>query len=131
MRQNRREKLLGGAKHLGVFLCLYVVTAGLDALASPGYLYLFGWTTHSTYLGLWLFSPVLALLGKDIWAWFVTWGNVLAVMAGQFLGDWIEGMLPEDPYGTRLHTGFLIWLGLVLVSILAGGFVQWRRERSK
>ena len=105
MLQKLKEKLFGCAKHLGVFACLYLVTAGLDALVTgtvePKGLYLFGWTTHESYWGLWLLSPVLVLLGQNVWARFVTGGNVLAVIVGQFVGDWVEKTLPPDPYGTR------------------------------
>lgn len=135
MSKKLKKKLICVLCHLGVFVCLYLVTAGMNALAtsiSPTeYLYLFGWTTHESYWGLWLLSPVLVLLGQNVWAWFVTGGNVLAVLCGQFLGDWIEGMMPPDPYGTRLHSGFLIWAGLVLVSILLGGFVQFYHSESQ
>lgn len=135
MKKGFLEKGKRIALHLGVFVCLYLVTAGLDALVSgtvePKGLYLFGWTTHNFYCGLWLLSPALVLLGQNVWARFVTGGNVLAVLCGQFLGDWIKGMLPPDPYGTRLHPGFLIWVGLMLVSVVLGGFVQFYRNESK
>lgn len=134
MLQKLKEKLFGCAKHLGVFACLYLVTAGLDALVTgtvePKGLYLFGWTTHNFYCGLWFLSLVLVLLGQNVWARFVTGGNVLAVIVGQFVGDWVEKALPPDPYGTRLHAGFRFWAVLVLVSIFLGGVAQWLRRKA-
>ena len=135
MSKNVKKKLIRVLYHLAVFGCLYLVTAGMNALAtsiSPtAYLYLFGWTTHNTYWRLWLLSLALVLLGQNVWARFVTGGNVLAVIVGQFVGDWVEKALPPDPYGTRLHAGFRFWAVLVLVSIFLGGIAQWYRGKSK
>ena len=129
------KKLRRMACHLGVFICLYLVTAGLNALVKatvePKGLCLFDWTTHERYWGLWILSLLLVLAEQDIWARFVTGGNMLAVLAGQIIGDLVEASLPADLYETRLYAGCLIWAGMVLLSILLGGLVQWWHDRDQ
>lgn len=53
-------------------------------------LYLFEWTSRNFYCGIWSLCLILILCQKPLPAFFVTAGNIIGVVIGQFLGDLIR-----------------------------------------
>ncbi|HHV09624.1 MAG TPA: hypothetical protein GXX75_05000 [Clostridiales bacterium] len=112
-----------------------LAVTGLLAFTALNKEYLFQWAAHN-----WKFSLVLAavalvliLFNKQFVSAFMTAGIVLGIFAGSFIGNIIkdlnvakitEGMKPEEIYRLRHHPGFEIWMGIILLSILAGIIIQ-------
>lgn len=110
--------------HASVFLLLYfvsVVSNELALLSDPAGLYLLGWTTHNRYWYIWVISLALALCGFDVMAWTITVGNVIGVVVGQLLGDYLHQFrdLKELAF-SGVHPGFRIWITCVVASFLIG-----------
>ena len=94
-------------------------------------LYLFEWTSRNFYCGIWSLCLILILCQKPLPAFFVTAGNIIGVVIGQFLGDLIrtenikkitDTMNPQQIYELHNHPGVPLWL-LVIVLFLVLGLI--------
>ncbi len=109
--------------HAAVWALLFLASWIIHAIAKgflgqTGGLYLLGWTTHNLYWGFWVLPILLAALGRNLWAWSITWGNLIGVLLGQTLGEYLEALDVDNLMD--FHKGFQIWIGCVLLGIVAG-----------
>lgn len=97
--------------------------------------YLFGWAAHNWqfYLFLSVSALLLIVFNKQIVSVYMTLGIVVGIFAGNYLGNSIkeyseekivEGMKAEEIYRHQHHPGFEIWIGIILLSIICGIFIQ-------
>lgn len=97
--------------------------------------YLFGWAAHNWrfYFILGTIALLLVFLKKTMVSISMTAGIILGIFIGNFLGNAIkmnnknkiiEGMSMEERYRLSHHSGFEIWMGIILLSIVGGCVVQ-------
>lgn len=107
-----------------VFGLLYILSRTLLANV-----YLFEWTARHYYLLLWVAALALGFSKAKILSYSITLGNLVGLVIGQLLGDFIVAQrvaqLPPDvggstQYWANYHHGVLIWLIVVLAFFLAG-----------
>ena len=112
----------------GSFLILYwISTFFLQDVDLPD------WTAQNHYLYLWIAPIVLDLLDLHWVSVSISLGNLAGVIFGQVIGDFIvrinlaritPEMAPGQAQQLRTHPGFWIWLGMILLFILAGILLQ-------
>ena len=92
-------------------------------------LYLFEWTSRNFYCGIWSLCLILILCQKPLPAFFVTAGNIIGVVIGQFLGDLIrtenikkitDTMNPQQIYELHNHPGVPLWLLVIVLFLILG-----------
>jgi hypothetical protein len=97
--------------------------------------YLFGWAAHNWKFYLFLSSIALLFLflNQRLVSLLMTIGIAIGIFMGNYLGAWInryneskivEGMTAEEVYRLRHHPGFEIWIGVILLFIVIGFFLQ-------
>lgn len=117
-----------------IFLLLYFIS--MFILDSR--FYLFRWTADNRYLYIWVLITILTVFDKEYIALFLTVGNIVGVIAGQFLGDYIEivnlgritpEMTDEMIWSSGLmhHRGFEIWITALIIALIAG--IIWQRSK--
>ena len=116
----------------GSFLILYLISAFFLQDV-----YLPDWTAQNHYLYLWIAPIVLDLLDLNWVSVSISLGNLAGVIFGQVMGDFIvrihtakitPEMSPGQAQQLRTHPGFLIWLGMILLFILAGILLHKRHQ---
>jgi len=116
--------------HGGVFVALYLFSIHILDRS----FYLFGWTADMWYAFLWIPVLLLVIGGKLILARSLTIGNIIGIIVGQFLGDFIirrnELRISEytpvyEEWSLLGHRGIHIWL-LTLFIFFLGGVVYSR-----
>ena len=90
-------------------------------------------TSRNFYCGIWSLCLILILCQKPLPAFFVTAGNIIGVVIGQFLGDLIrtenikkitDTMNPQQIYELHNHPGVLqILLERYAYSEIGGTFI--------
>ena len=112
----------------GSFLILYLISTFFLRNV-----YLPGWTAQNHYLYLWVAPFFLDLSGYHWVSVSISLGNLAGVIFGQVMGDFIvrinlakitPEMAPGQAQQLRTHPGFWIWLGMILLFILAGILLQ-------
>jgi hypothetical protein len=86
-------------------------------------MYLFEWTARNSYCYIWIIIILLTFANKIIYAISLGIANILGIVAGQFVGDWINiqniqkitpYMGEEEKYHLQSHPGFNIWFYTIL-----------------
>lgn len=118
----------------GSFLILYLVSTFFLRDV-----YLPEWTADNRYLYLWVAPIFLDLLEYHWVSVSISLGNLAGVIFGQVIGDFIvrmntakitPEMLPGQAQQLRTHPGFLIWLGVVVLFIIAGIVLQKNHQEN-
>jgi hypothetical protein len=119
-------------KSIAVFLLLQLMVFAIAYSVSVTVfkdIYLPGWTAHNRYLYVWVLVIVLTVLKKPIISAALTLGNVLGLLIGQTLGDFLRNMQmqkitadmePGDVAMLSQHNGWFIWICTILVFLTAG-----------
>lgn len=111
-----------------VYLLLYILSRTI--LSDR---YLFEWTSRHWYLGICLIAVLLVFFKKQVVAVAMTVGNLVGVLFGQTVGNYIQLENVEkityamsEGQKAKLHThyGVALWLGIILVSLLTGIILQ-------
>lgn len=114
MRQTLKTRFLYSIITIIVFLSLYLISKLFFSKS-----YLLEWTARHMYMGIWIIAIILLLFNKIKIGFSITIGNILGILIGQFLGDWIrhKNMLktttntkPEIAYRLQHHLGVEIWI---------------------
>ncbi len=88
--------------------------------------YLFEWTTRHYYCYIWVLAFVLILFKKELYSFALSISNVLGIVIGQFLGDFLrnQNMLAitsetdnETIYRLSQHKGVMIWIITMMITI--------------
>lgn len=99
-------------------------------------IYLYEWTSKHLYCGTWIIMLILCVRKKVDVAWFITAGNVLGIVIGQLLGDFIKNIRmkkitvetsAEDVYQLSHHYGVFIWILFVFIIFLVGELLHKRK----
>ncbi len=103
-----------------VFGCLYALSQTLlhDV-------YMFEWMVRNLYYFIWIPALICAVFNKIALSHAITFGNLVGVIAGQLLGDFIVSynIICITPDIT-VHHGTFIWMIIVLVFVVAGILLQ-------
>lgn len=79
--------------------------------------YLFVWTADNKYCYIWGFSFLLIFIQKPVLSYCITFGNILGIFIGQYLGDFMRSIrmrkiteytTPEERWRLSLHYRVLI-----------------------
>lgn len=109
---------------VGIYTVLYLLSRTILADV-----YLFDWTAHNKYLYFWLISLLFIFWKKYFVAFYITFGNLVAIIIGELLGDLIifinsfrisPGLDPMLLSHYQTHYGVFIWLALVLIAWIMG-----------
>lgn len=120
------KKIINTVLLLGIFVAVYFLATifGND-------LYMFGWLAYNFHFQ-WLICAailILLLLKKRILAIFISIGNFIGIIGGQFIGDWIrdiniakiyDEMSAEQKHQLSNHPGVFIWLLILLILTALG-----------
>lgn len=97
--------------------------------------YCFNWTAENNYLYIWVLVLFLVFFKKYVIAYSLSIGNLLGVIAGQHLGDYIITInlskitsytSNEEAYHLNYHYGIFIWSIIVIVFFIIGIIVQYK-----
>lgn len=128
-----KRKVIDAVVQLAVFLVLYLVS--MNVLND---VYLLEWTARNKYLFIWVFVVIYIFANKRISAYALTIGNILGIIIGQLLGDYIlrqnmGDMIPDiDPeiaYQLTTHYGAFIWMAVVFVFAILGPVIDMIQRR--
>ncbi|MBD5128526.1 MAG: hypothetical protein HDT43_01155 [Ruminococcaceae bacterium] len=123
-------------KNKAAALIIGVVVFGVLYLLSRTVLesvYLFEWTSRNLYCYVWVLAAALIVFDKLIVSYSVTLGNLLGVVIGQYLGDFIKAQrvkeitpetTPDMVHELSMHYGAGIWAITVLACLAVGITVQ-------
>lgn len=109
-----------------LFVALFLMVYLLSLLILNDY-YLFEWTARHYYLYIWLLGFFLIYLKKDNYAVALSISNIIGIVVGQLLGDYLreQNMLKitsqsdnETIYRLSKHYGVLIWIIIIMVSMI-------------
>lgn len=126
--RNPKSKLIALIVTVAVFGVLYIISQAF--LKS---VYLFEWASRGLYYYIWVPALLLIAFDKPIISYSITFGNVLGLIVGQLLGDFIRTrnmalITPETPpdqeYFLSYHKGAFIWIITVLICAALGIAVQ-------
>ncbi len=93
------------------------------------YIELFVWMAENKYCYIWILSFLFILFRKYILSYCVTFGNILGIFIGQYLGDYIRNIRMEKitPFSTveqkwylSMHYGVAIWIIVILIFLIIG-----------
>lgn len=130
-----KKIILNGVLNLLAFLTVYVLSK-----CFWGDIYLFEWTSRHSYCYLWLIVIALVIFKKYIVAISITSGNIVGIVAGQWIGDAIrennmkkivDGMSNGERYYLMLHQGVFIWIITILIFIISGCIIERYRKLEK
>lgn len=133
--RNLKNKAITLIASAAVFGILYLLSMTL-----LNKVYLFEWTARNLYCYVWAIAAVLIVFDKLIVSYFVTFGNLIGILIGQFLGDFIRSqrmklITPETTsdveYFLSYHYGAFIWAITILVCLAAGIVAQIISSRRK
>ncbi|MBD5384164.1 MAG: hypothetical protein HDR72_04090 [Ruminococcaceae bacterium] len=122
--RNLKNKLIALIAAAAVFGVLYLISQTV-----LNEVYLFEWTARNLYCYVWVAVAVLIVLDKLKAAYAVTTGNLLGVIIGQYLGDFIKAQrvnlitpetTPDMAHELSMHYGAGIWAITVIVCAAAG-----------
>jgi len=124
-------KIKNLALQLSIFSFLYFISMVILDRS----FYLFRWTADNRYLYIWVMVGFLIIFDKKNIACILTVGNVIGVLLGQFLGDYIQSInmakiTPEMTdemiwsSGLMSHPGFHIWIFTLFLSLVIALFIQ-------
>lgn len=127
MKQNRRIYAI-----VEVLILAFIILVAFTVLNSE---YLFEWAAHNWKFYLFLSSIALLFLflNQRLVSLLMTIGIAIGIFMGNYLGAWInryneskivEGMEAEEVYRLMHHPGFEIWIGVILLFIVIGFFMQ-------
>lgn len=111
-----------------IFIILYAVSVTVFSNK-----YLYKWTADHKYLYIWIIILILTIYRQHIIALLLTCGNVIGVLIGQSLGDYIrnenmkkitEIMTAEQVYHLQKHYGFVIWILTLFAFLVIGTIIQ-------
>ena len=120
-----------------LFMLLFVLIYVFSLLFLPDY-YLFEWTARHYYLGIWLAGVALIYLKKEDEALALAVVNIVAILVGQFLGDYLQkqNMLKitdqldnEAIYQLSKHHGVLIWIMTIVSCMIIFEIVKKLRKQ--
>ncbi|MDR1355816.1 MAG: hypothetical protein LBJ43_06150 [Propionibacteriaceae bacterium] len=92
-------------------------------------IYLFNWTARHRYWNAWILVVVFSAFRKPILSFAVTIGNIVGIVLGQVLGDYIKmrriQLITDDmdeatKWGLRTNYGVFIWLVTILTFLVIG-----------
>lgn len=101
--------------------------------------YLFVWTADNKYCYIWIFSFLLIFMQKPLLSYCITFGNILGIFIGQYLGDFMRSMqmskiteytTAEERWRLSLHYEVLIWI-IVLFLVFAAGLLYTKYRKNK
>ena len=113
----------------------YIIVAGsflLTYLISRLFLsevYLFEWSTRNSYWYIWLVALLLVMFGQKIVAYAISLGNIVGLVAGHFLDEFIRpirmakitpDMSTEQIYILSNHKAAFYWIETVLIFMVIG-----------
>lgn len=102
--------------------------------------YLFEYMARHLYFYVWIIIFLLIYKNKFIIASSLNIGNILSLVIGQFLGDYIKHTnsqkitsttLPELKYRLQLHHGVEIWLLGMVASLIVGIYLYKRSKNER
>ena len=85
------EKIIRVVKHGVLQLVIWGITYLICLYFKK--LYFFGWLLQNKYIYIALFSAMFTLFGMYPYAYAVTFGNVIGMIAGELLGQYIHTIL--------------------------------------
>ena len=100
--------------------------------------YLFVWTADNKYCYIWIFSFLLIFMQKSVLSYCITFGNILGIFVGQYLGDFMHSIrmskiteytTAEERWRLSLHYGVLIWI-IVIIFVFTIGFLYTRYKNN-
>ncbi len=121
-----------------------VIYGGLQILSVTALkeVYVFEWLGHNFYGYTWIAVLILIAFDQTTVACFMTFGNLIGAIIGQFLGDFIQGqrmsritpdMSEEQRYLLSTHYGVFIWafvlLGFAVLGIIFAVVPRIRRKQ--
>lgn len=124
MNNKAKKTILAAVLTLAIYTALYLLSKTILADV-----YLFAWTAWNKYLYFWLVSLAFIIFQKYFIAFYITIGNIIAVLFGELLGDLIiyintfritPDMQPYTIERYTTHYGAFIWLALVLLALIIG-----------
>ncbi len=113
---------------VSLFLSIYLITV----FFFRNY-YVFEWTARHHYLYLWLLGIFLTYTEKDDYAVVLSIANIVGIIIGQFLGDYLraqnmmkitEQLDNETIYRLSNHDGVLIWIAIIVISMVIFSIVK-------
>lgn len=132
-----RKRIIHFLIHFSLFLSLYAVSCFFMRNT-----YVLKWTTDRYYLGVWIIVLLFIFLAKKeslIYSYFITAGNFIGIVLGEYVGGAIKKMNmmkiskdmdAENIYRLSKHPGVLIWLITVIFSlILVGIIIKFRNKK--
>lgn len=100
--------------------------------------YLFLWTAANKYCYIWILSYLFLIFNKVIFSYCVTFGNIIGIFIGQYLGDYIQEIrmnkiisssTVEERWYLSLHYGVAIWIITILLSFLVGLLLYKKQKK--
>lgn len=92
--------------------------------------YVVKWVTDRYYLGIWIIVLLFILIVKKesiIYSYFITVGNFVGILAGEYIGGTIKEMNmmkitkdmdAENIYRLSKHYGVFLWLITIIISFV-------------
>lgn len=101
-------------------------------------IYLFEWTARHLYIFLWVFVLILTFNRKYLISIAIAIGNIVGIIAGQFLGDYIRderirsisnNMTNEEIYKLQHHPGVEIWVATIFIFVILATLFKFLYKR--
>ena len=100
-----KEIILKRIKHLSIQLIIFGITYLISVRLKD--IYFFGWLTHNKFAYIWVAIILFTMFGGTLYSYAITIGNVIGILIGQFLGEYLlkaakAKIMPESaPSGAR------------------------------